>query len=139
MPFVIEYNKRDLDDRLPLSDLHAALNKDGLYPSFETVALRGEGTFETFTEMVRRLVARAHREFDLERHGIRRHHLAAALDQALTELHGSFKGEARGAADRRSLRRFRRRSRCAEIAARRSDRRQRCRCRWIRPRCRSSS
>src|SRR5262245_16432429 len=94
MPFVIEYNKRDLDDRLPLSDLHAALNKDGLYPSFETVALRGEGTFETFTEMVRRLVSRAHREFDLERHGIRRHHLAAALDQALTELHGSFKASA---------------------------------------------
>ncbi|MBX3181417.1 MAG: GTPase domain-containing protein [Polyangiaceae bacterium] len=45
LPFVIQYNKRDLPDVLGLDELQAELNPRGV-PSFPTVATRGEGIFE---------------------------------------------------------------------------------------------
>lgn len=46
MPMVIQYNKRDLPDALPVPELEAALNPAGR-PSFEGVANTGQGVFPT--------------------------------------------------------------------------------------------
>ena len=46
MPMVIQYNKRDLPDALPVAELESALNPTGR-PSFEGVANTGQGVFPT--------------------------------------------------------------------------------------------
>jgi CheY-like chemotaxis protein/signal recognition particle receptor subunit beta len=46
MPIVIQYNKRDLPNTLPVTVLNAKLNPKGL-PSFESVAVKGTGVEET--------------------------------------------------------------------------------------------
>lgn len=46
IPLVIQYNKRDLPNILPISDLQLYINRDG-YTYFEAVALRGIGVFDT--------------------------------------------------------------------------------------------
>lgn len=47
VPIVLEYNKRDLDDILPVEDLEDKLNPDN-YPSFPSVATTGEGIVQVF-------------------------------------------------------------------------------------------
>lgn len=47
LPFVIQYNKRDLPNAVPVAELEEELNERGV-PSFEASALSGEGVFETF-------------------------------------------------------------------------------------------
>jgi signal recognition particle receptor subunit beta len=47
VPWVIQYNKRDLPDALPLKTLEAELNLLDV-PSFEAVATQGIGIYETF-------------------------------------------------------------------------------------------
>ena len=46
VPFVIQYNKRDLPDALPVAELERLLNPRGV-PSFEAVANTGQGVFPT--------------------------------------------------------------------------------------------
>lgn len=46
VPLVMQYNKRDLDDALPVWELERALNRDRL-PAFEAVALNGRGVLAT--------------------------------------------------------------------------------------------
>jgi hypothetical protein len=46
IPFVIQYNKRDMPEVISLEDLEQELNPEG-YPSFEAVATTGEGVFDT--------------------------------------------------------------------------------------------
>ncbi len=46
IPMVIQYNKRDLPNILPISDLQLYVNREG-YTYFEAVALRGIGVFDT--------------------------------------------------------------------------------------------
>ena len=46
IPFVIQYNKRDLDDLIPVPELRAQINPGGV-PDFEAVATEGKGVFET--------------------------------------------------------------------------------------------
>jgi mutual gliding-motility protein MglA len=46
LPWLIQYNKRDLDDALPLYQLEQAVNIHKV-PSFEAVALDGRGVFAT--------------------------------------------------------------------------------------------
>lgn len=46
IPFVIQYNKRDLPNVVPLDELRAALNPMGV-PDYEANARTGEGVFET--------------------------------------------------------------------------------------------
>ena len=47
IPWVIQYNKRDLPNVYSLDELNAELNP-GKVPSFEAVATQGKGVFETF-------------------------------------------------------------------------------------------
>lgn len=46
LPHVIQYNKRDLPNAMPVEDLDRLLNKFGV-PTFEAVATTGEGIFPT--------------------------------------------------------------------------------------------
>ncbi len=52
MPFVLQYNKRDLPSALPVSELSAALNPRKV-PEFEAVAPTGAGVLETLKAAVR--------------------------------------------------------------------------------------
>jgi len=46
IPFVIQYNKRDLVDAAPIEDLSVMLNENGV-PEFEASATNGHGAIET--------------------------------------------------------------------------------------------
>jgi len=50
IPKVIQFNKRDLADVKPLSEIKEAW---GDMPTFPAVAIRGEGVIETFRELLR--------------------------------------------------------------------------------------
>jgi len=46
IPYVIQYNKRDLPNAAPLEEMKKELNKDSV-PDFEAVAIKGIGVFDT--------------------------------------------------------------------------------------------
>lgn len=48
LPWVIQYNKRDLPNLYSIEELNAELNPGGKVPFFESVAREGKGVFETF-------------------------------------------------------------------------------------------
>jgi hypothetical protein len=50
LPFIFQYNKRDLDDALPVGDLQNQLNPDRLFPHQETIAIRSEGVLEVLRQ-----------------------------------------------------------------------------------------
>ncbi len=52
LPLVFQYNKRDLPDVMPVSEMNHVLNPDG-YPFFEAVATTGEGVLKTLTTVTR--------------------------------------------------------------------------------------
>jgi hypothetical protein len=52
VPIVVQYNKRDLRNILPVEKLEDALNPTGA-PSFEAAAIHGVGVFETLKEISR--------------------------------------------------------------------------------------
>ena len=46
MPFVIQYNKRDMPNVMSVEDLRRELNPNNV-PDFEAIAVKGDGVFET--------------------------------------------------------------------------------------------
>src|SRR6185436_4482052 len=48
IPWVIQYNKRDLPNVYTCDELNAELNPGAKVPFFEAVATQGKGVFETF-------------------------------------------------------------------------------------------
>ncbi len=52
LPFVIQYNKRDLPNITPVEELRRLLNPRGV-PDFEACATTGEGVFETVKAVAR--------------------------------------------------------------------------------------
>ena len=52
IPYVIQYNKRDIEDCVPLDEMRSMLNKRGV-PEFEGKAMTGEGVFETLKAVVK--------------------------------------------------------------------------------------
>jgi len=46
IPFVIQWNKRDMPDAIPVDELNKELNPEG-YENFEAVAVNGVGVFDT--------------------------------------------------------------------------------------------
>jgi mutual gliding-motility protein MglA len=52
IPFVFQYNKRDLENLIPVETLNSVLNPGGL-PYVEAAASRGRGVFETLREVAR--------------------------------------------------------------------------------------
>ncbi len=56
IPFVIQYNKRDLPNVLPVEQLRAQLNPNDV-PDHEGVATEGSGVFETLTSVSKLVVS----------------------------------------------------------------------------------
>ncbi|MFQ5735939.1 MAG: ATP/GTP-binding protein [Thermodesulfobacteriota bacterium] len=52
VPYVVQYNKRDLPNVVPTSELKRIINTDGV-PDFESVATQGAGVFETLKAVVK--------------------------------------------------------------------------------------
>ncbi len=52
IPLVLQYNKRDLDNLIPVETFNSLLNPGG-FPYIESCAVKGEGVFETLKEITR--------------------------------------------------------------------------------------
>jgi len=52
IPFVIQYNKRDLPNVVPFEEMNKALNPRKV-PSYEAVAATGQGVFDTLKEIAK--------------------------------------------------------------------------------------
>ena len=52
IPYVVQYNKRDLPGILSIEELRSILNPNGM-PEFEAVASQGKGVFETLKAVAR--------------------------------------------------------------------------------------
>jgi signal recognition particle receptor subunit beta len=57
IPWVLQYNKRDVPDALPLEEMERQLNKKGV-PSFEAVAVEGRGVFATLKAISKEVLNR---------------------------------------------------------------------------------
>lgn len=58
VPLVIQYNKRDLPNAMPLDQLRAHLNPLGKFVEFEAIATEGIGVRETLREIASQVLAR---------------------------------------------------------------------------------
>ncbi|PRQ09909.1 GTP-binding protein [Enhygromyxa salina] len=55
IPYVIQYNKRDLPSAVPLDELRATLNSNNV-PEFEACAVTGEGVFDTLKALAKQVL-----------------------------------------------------------------------------------
>jgi mutual gliding-motility protein MglA len=55
LPYVIQYNKRDMPEVLTVEDLDLALNPTKV-PHFEAIAIKGPGVFETLKGLARQVI-----------------------------------------------------------------------------------
>jgi hypothetical protein len=65
MPLVLQYNKRDLPNALPVAELDKEVNKMGV-PSFESVATTGLGVEETLKGITQLVLAHLVKKYGLE-------------------------------------------------------------------------
>lgn len=93
LPVVFQINKSDVVDGMAPGDVEASINSEG-FPAFEASASSGRGVGMCFTEVVRRMAARAVSDLDLEQQGIQRSALASAVDSALSDLGSRAAAEA---------------------------------------------
>ncbi|WP_306590790.1 PAS domain S-box protein [Geothrix sp. 21YS21S-4] len=66
IPFVIQYNKRDLSDAMPVGVMNRRLNFRSV-PYFESVANRGTGVLDTFLSITRETVGYTFRKYHLDK------------------------------------------------------------------------
>jgi hypothetical protein len=57
VPWVLQYNKRDLPGAVPLEELRRALNPSGRVLEFEASAATGKGVFETLKSLAKLVLA----------------------------------------------------------------------------------
>jgi len=57
LPWVIQYNKRDLPNAVSLEELREALNPEGKIQEFEAEAANGKGVFETLKALAKLVLA----------------------------------------------------------------------------------
>jgi len=55
LPYVIQYNKRDMPEVLSVEELSSHLNPTQV-PEFEAVAINGPGVFETLKGLARQVI-----------------------------------------------------------------------------------
>jgi hypothetical protein len=110
LPLVLQYNKRDLADAVPVAAMDRALNGRHL-PAIPAIAVRGDGVLETFSSVLTLLVtdlARRYKLTDLGRgQGVEEWAQAAVQEIFGTSSLPSSKGAASvptAAADRRTVR-----------------------------------
>jgi signal recognition particle receptor subunit beta len=60
LPYVVQYNKRDMPDILPIEQLRAELNPTNV-PDFEAVASVGTGVFETLKAVAKQVLTELRR------------------------------------------------------------------------------
>jgi signal recognition particle receptor subunit beta len=65
MPLVIQYNKRDLPNALPVAEMDPEINKPGV-PTFESVATSGLGVEETLKGITQMVLAHLVKKYGLE-------------------------------------------------------------------------
>jgi len=58
IPIVIQWNKRDLPNAVPIPFLQRTLQVNGKYPSFEAIAIRNIGVKETLQATLKQLFKR---------------------------------------------------------------------------------
>ncbi len=66
IPFVLQYNKRDLPDAMPVGVMNRRLNFRNV-PYFEAVANRGPGVLETFLAITRETVGATFKKYHLDK------------------------------------------------------------------------
>jgi len=59
IPVILQYNKRDLPDALPVEELNRTLNPHG-FPTFEAVANTGQGVFPTLKALAAKVLESIH-------------------------------------------------------------------------------
>ena len=62
LPFIIQHNKRDLPNAIPIEELNMMLNPNGV-PWFEAIATTGPGVFETLKETGRLVIMELKRHY----------------------------------------------------------------------------
>lgn len=95
IPFVLQYNKRDLEPALPLGDLEAALNSRHV-ASFPSVATTGDGVMEAFAAIAEQTLAAV-----ADKLGVGSHPLAVARlqEQVRVALEPYVHGDGEGGSD----------------------------------------
>ena len=63
IPMVVQYNKRDVDSALPVSEICHVVNKVNA-PEYETIATEGIGVFETLKGISKIIMANLKSEID---------------------------------------------------------------------------
>src|SRR5438128_6205674 len=89
IPLVLQYNKRDLPNALPVAELNAEINKQNV-PNFESVATTGLGVEETLKGITQLVLAHLIRKYGLEG--------SEPLDREIQILNANTGGD-RGPAD----------------------------------------
>lgn len=65
IPYVLQYNKRDLDNRSPVEYLDYLVNRRELrVAAFEAVAIGGTGVFETLNRIAKLVLHKLHQEME---------------------------------------------------------------------------
>ncbi len=82
VPIVLQANKRDLADAVPIETLDRALELTGR-PCHLATALTGDGVYETFRDILLGAMEKAHEEFGLARYGLRRSDTLEAMEEVL--------------------------------------------------------
>jgi hypothetical protein len=65
VPLVIQYNKRDLPNIVPLDVLKSKIDPQGRFPSFESVASQGYGVMETLKQVAKMVLGSIGRKASL--------------------------------------------------------------------------
>ncbi len=61
LPLVVQFNKRDLPNAMLSSSMQSLLQLNGS-PTFEAIAVQGQGVFDTLKAIINRVVSRVQRE-----------------------------------------------------------------------------
>jgi signal recognition particle receptor subunit beta len=62
IPFVIQYNKRDLPAAVPIAELNTKINRWGV-PTYEAVAVKGEGVMQTLKGLSKMIIERLNDDY----------------------------------------------------------------------------
>ncbi len=65
IPFVIQYNKQDLENLSPIEELNVRLNSRKV-PTFKSVATTGEGVMETYHSIIEKVMESLQQKMDKE-------------------------------------------------------------------------
>ena len=85
VPLVLQYNKRDLDELIPLAELDGTLNPWGR-KTFPAVAAQGEGVLETFAAVVQEMLTAIAHKYNLKEKGLDPASVPDVVAQAFEDL-----------------------------------------------------